>query len=276
MNLKYFLSAVALFLCVYASAARKVHVIESPNLHCADTVVVYSPEGAVMERELPSLFLLHGAGGNWANWENVTDLQALCDKYGFRIICPDGFTDGWYINKTDRSDMRWRDFFWDELWPLIDGEYGLCPEKTFIDGLSMGGHGAMNIFLDRPELFAGAGSMSGTLDLKYSGARESIPAMIGAKHIDDPECRAMSAVNRLERLTEICGDEASKKLLVISCGTSDTRFLSAAEDFVHKCRELNVRHIAFFCPGGHLWNYWVWVLPYHIGFFSQHQEILDL
>ncbi|MGM9787744.1 MAG: alpha/beta hydrolase [Candidatus Cryptobacteroides sp.] len=270
------LTLFTLFICISASASRKVHVIESSNLHCVDTVVVYSPELAAMERGLPTLFLLHGAGGNWSNWEKVSDLQVLCDKFGFRIICPDGFADGWYINKTDQSGTRWRDFFWEELWSLMEAEYGLDPAETFVDGLSMGGHGAMNIFLDRPDLFAGAGSMSGTLDLKYSGAKERIPAMIGAKHIEDTECKAMSAINRLERVSEICGEDAVNKLLVISCGLSDAQFLPAAEDFEHRCRELGLNHIALFSPGGHLWDYWTWLLPIHIELFSQHLKIVNL
>ena len=30
--------------CLSASATRKLHVIESPNLHCNDTIVVYCPD----------------------------------------------------------------------------------------------------------------------------------------------------------------------------------------------------------------------------------------
>ena len=279
------LTVTMLLGCLSASATRTLHVVESPNLHCNDTIVVYCPDmpqprcentncpmaaECSTRRGLPTLFLLHGWGGKWSSWEENTDLQALCNRFNFRIICPDGFKDSWYINKTDQTDMKWRDFFWNELWPLMDKEYGLDPGRTFIDGLSMGGHGAMNIFLDRPDLFAGAGSMSGVLDLKYSaGSKELIPPMIGAKHIEDPECKAIGAVHRLERLPEICGEAASKKMLVVSCGSQDTKFVPAAEDFVRKCNEMGIKHIALFSPGKHRWNYWVWVLPYHLEWFSQ-------
>lgn len=283
---------LALFLPFTVTAKRTVHIIKSGNLHCNDTIVVYSPDiqGFCCGREiccngdtgsraeegtLPVLFLLHGWGGSWRNWEDNTDLQALCDRFGFRIVCPDGFKDSWYINKTDWTNMKWREFFWTELWPMIDSEYGLDPHRTFIDGLSMGGHGAMNIFLDRPDLFAGAGSMSGVLDLKYSaGSRELIPPMIGASHIEDPECKAISAIHRLERIREICCEEAVSKVLVVSCGSSDTKFLPASEDFVRKCQEMGLKHIALFSPGKHRWEYWTWVLPFHIEWFSQ--NISDL
>ncbi len=274
--------ACAMAVAANAWAGRKVHVIESPNLHCNDTVVVYSPDmkgecclaecsNGTVQKNLPVLFLLHGWGGSWRNWEDNIGLQALSDRFGFRIVCPDGFKDSWYVNKTDDTRMQWRDFFWKELWPLMDSEYGLDPRRTFIDGLSMGGHGAMNIFLDRPDLFAGAGSMSGVLDLKYSGgSKELIPPMVGAKHIEDPECRAICAINRLERIAELCGEDASSKMIVVSCGSSDSTFLPASEDFVRKCQTMGLKHIALFSPGKHRWEYWTWVLPFHIEWFSQH------
>ena len=71
----------------------------------------------------------------------------------FRIICPDGFYKSWYLNNANPALMQWRTFFWEECWPEMDRRYGLKADKTFIDGLSMGGHGAMNLFLDHPERF---------------------------------------------------------------------------------------------------------------------------
>lgn len=270
-----------------AGATRRVHVIKSDNLHCNDSIVVYSPDvkgnccrQACCKNDnpeaLPVLFLLHGWSGSWRDWESHTDLQALSNDFGFRIVCPDGFKDSWYINKTDSSNMQWRDFFWNELWPLIQSEYAPDPKSTFIDGLSMGGHGAMNIFLDRPDLFAGAGSMSGVLDLKYSGGSKTlIPSMVGAETIEDPQCQVICAINRLGRIKEVCGEEADSKLLVVSCGSSDATFLPASEDFVRKCQESGLKHIALFSPGKHRWEYWTWVLPFHLEWFAQHCSTID-
>ena len=58
------IAMTALLLSIAASGERRIHIIESPNLHCNDTVVVYSPEASANHRDCHALFLLHGWGGN--------------------------------------------------------------------------------------------------------------------------------------------------------------------------------------------------------------------
>lgn len=253
-----------------AQTAASMHIIDSPALHCTDTVLVYSPTLQAGERDLPTLFLLHGWSGCYRDWPEKTDLQKLSDEFGFRIICPDGFFDSWYINKVDKTQMRWRDFFWEELWPLMDSTYGLKSDRTFTDGLSMGGHGAMNLFLDHPELMRGGASMSGVLNLRSAGgSRSKIPEMLGAKSMDDPLCDAQSAVNRIGRVPERCGESASEKLMIVSCGLQDKAFLPACREFEQKADALGLKVIAVYSPARHRWGYWTWMLRYHLDWFRQ-------
>lgn len=255
----------------HASKAQTTIVVESEWLHCNDTVLVYSPACKDKAKELPTVFLLHGWSGCYRDWSEHMDIQALADETGFRIICPDGFYDSWYVNNADPAKMQWRSFFWEEFWPLMQKRYSLLPDRTFITGLSMGGHGAMNIFLDHPERFRGAGSMSGVLDLKYSGgSKTTIPPIMGATDIEDPKCRRECAVERLGRMYEMCDNkELKQKLIVVTCGQQDTKFFLAAQEFVHKCMELNLRHIAQFSPAKHRWPYWTWAVKQHVAWFGQ-------
>lgn len=252
-------------------------VFNSVNLHRADTVLVFSPAAKAGERAVPTLILLHGFGGDYASWNAHAGLQASCDSFVFRIVCPDGFRDSWYLNNADPDKMQWRTFFWEELWPMLESRYGLEAGCTFIDGLSMGGHGAMNLFLDHPDRFRGAGSMSGVLVLRYTGSsKQLIPSILGVASIEDPLCLAESAITRLERLTGgdlsvAGGDKLSVaddgKLIVVSCGTEDY-LLRASEEFVARCQALGIPCSAFYTPGAHTWPYWVDVLPQHLSLFS--------
>ena len=129
-------AALLLLVPEFARAGRMI-VVESPLLHCNDTILVYSPGGDDQAKDIKTVFLLHGYSGNYSDWSSHMDLQDLSDRTGFRIICPDGFYRSWYIDNADPAQMQWRSFFWKEAWPLLDAAYGLKPDRTFITGLSM-------------------------------------------------------------------------------------------------------------------------------------------
>ncbi len=257
-----------------ASAQPKLHIVDSRYLHCNDTVAVWSPSSAAAQKSIPAVFLLHGWSGCWSNWGNKMDLQALSDETGWRIICPDGFYASWYIDNADPEKMQWRTFFWEELWPLLSEEYGLDPDRTFITGLSMGGHGAMNVFLDRPECFAGGGSMSGVLDLRYaSGVTGAIPEMLGRKDIG--ECSDQAAVWRLDGVLNRVGPAVMRdKVIVVTCGTEDSLY-PASVAFSTRCRELGLPVVAMYSKGVHNWQYWTYIVRYHIGWFAEQMERLS-
>ena len=72
--------------------AAKVEVIEVPSAKMEKkvpaTVILpdaYSKRGA---EKFPVLYLLHGAGGNHASWNQSTQCAQLADKYEFIILCP--------------------------------------------------------------------------------------------------------------------------------------------------------------------------------------------
>jgi len=206
---------------------------------------------------MANLILLHGRSADYKYWGNKMNLQKIADKTGFRIICPDGFRGSWYL---DSSKMKWKSFFWNELWPELERRYSLSPENTFIDGLSMGGHGAVSMFLDHPERFRGAGSMSGVLNLQ---ATQSSHIDLG---LTEEEQVANSCYVRLDELE---GKDMSDKLFVISCGISDKTQFPSAECFFKRCKELGYRQIYMITPGIHKTPCWCYALPYHIDWFTQ-------
>lgn len=267
------LFVVLLLTAVFCSSKKPdTIVIESASLHCNDTVLVFSPS---LEKNIPTLFLLHGYSDDYHAWSNHMDIRELSEKTGFRIICPDGFYASWYLDRKGEGEMKWRTFFWEELWPLINDKYGLDPGKTFIDGLSMGGHGAINIFLDHPECFCGAGSMSGVLDLmKNDGTGRYYPVVYRyPATIED--CEGQSAYQRASRLIEASkeyGFNVSDKLIVLSTGIQDYEYRHGTMKMAEACDDLGLNYIAFYSPAVHSWKYWTWVIDYHIQWFIQHME----
>ena len=239
--------------------AQKLHVIESDNLHCNDSILVFSPKGQQAKMNIPTAFVLHGAGGCYSNWARRMDLQSLANNTGFRIICPDGFSSGWYIDNADKSKMQWMTFFETELYPLMNKEYGLDPQKTFITGLSMGGHGAMTIFLSHSEWFRSGGSMSGVLDIR---GRERLAGMLGAYSLDDHVLYDHSAIGMIDAI------KGTDKFCIVTCGTEDS-LIGSSRRFEQACLDAGVKVISMYSPGKHDWKYWPFILEYHLDWFKR-------
>jgi putative tributyrin esterase len=256
-----------LFLAVFAAVgtanAQELIVFESRHLKCNDSVLVFTPANATPGEATPALFLLHGWSGNYKNWRDKTDIQAVSDKYGFIIITPDGFYNSWYVNNIDPNKMQWRIFFDSELYPAIMKKYRLDPKRSFITGLSMGGHGAINLFLDDTTRFHSAGSMSGVLNLHDTRLKEGqMTEMLGPYTKENTLFDQNSAINRLESIKGI------KKTMIISCGAQDGLAKSSRE-FSARCDELGIPNILIMSPGVHSWSYWIFALDLHLFLFSK-------
>lgn len=257
--------AILLLLCtatLFKANAQELIVIESPNLKCNDSILVFTPVNVNASENCPTLFLLHGWSGCYSNWSEKYDLQEISNRTNFRIICPDGFYNSWYINNSDPQKMQWRTFFWEECFPMMEKKFNLKPENTFITGLSMGGHGAINIFIDNPDKFKSAGSMSGILDLQLLTAKlkdSELAKVIGDKK---EQIDHQSAINRLNVLKE------AQKPIIVSCGYDDV-FSRCTETFAQKCRYMGVPHFLMLTPGVHSWKFWGYALEEHIAFFKK-------
>ena len=262
--------------------AQELVIIHSSNLHCDDSVLVFTPDayretGVVDEvccgfsDSVPTLILLHGWSGCYRDWSNKYNLQEISNKYGFRIICPDGFYNSWYLDNVDSNQMQWRKFYSEEFYPQMVEKYKLDPEKTFITGLSMGGHGAMNLFLDHPEWYAAAGSMSGVLNLLHTNLIDTqVSKVLGPFEENKQAYIDQSAVTRLDEYARKHLEGSSPyKVLVVSCGYQDTRYAASAREFCQKCLALGIPHIELYSQAPHSWKYWGFALDMHLQIFSK-------
>ena len=66
----------------------------------------------------------------------------------FIIICPDGLKDSYYINSPKDDSQQYLDFFIYDLIPQIQKKYQIDNNAKLITGNSMGGYGALYIFLN--------------------------------------------------------------------------------------------------------------------------------
>ena len=133
----------------------------------------YGQPAGAGERTYPALYLLHGAGGpagfgaeEWLGYaltEALDRLVALGLIEPLLVVLPEG-EQGYWINHAAGA-ARWADFVAVDLVRHVDATFRTEArrERRAIGGLSMGGHGALQLALNHPDVFAVAGAHSPTL-----------------------------------------------------------------------------------------------------------------
>ncbi|WP_113660825.1 alpha/beta hydrolase [Pedobacter nanyangensis] len=254
--LLFFLGAPSLF-------AQEILTIHSPkNLKQTDSVLVFKPKQ--ISGQTPLVYLLHGHNANYRSWSKLADLQALANQYHFIIVCPDGLKKSWYLNSPNPDSTQYERFFLEELMPAINKKYPVDTQRVFVTGASMGGFGAMWLMTKYPHLFAGAGSTSGVLNLRYSAFRKTtIAYLLGTYDDKNPLYDEFSPVNRLSAL------QGQNKALIFDTGTEDYLYITSKQ-FRQKCDDLKIKATYIAQPGGHTGGYWSKTIPKHFEFFAEH------
>lgn len=132
---------------------------------------VYLPPGyATSGLRYPVVHVLHGGGGDQADWVSFGDIQGILDRAAaddpFRAVIavmPDGRSGQWF-DWEDSSFLIER-YVLDHLVPYVDTHFRTIPDRAgrALVGLSNGGYGALHLAGKRPDLFVAAGGMSSNL-----------------------------------------------------------------------------------------------------------------
>ena len=170
--------------------------------------------------------------------------------YGLVVVCPEG-GNGWYTNAFDGS-ARYEDDLIHDLIPHLQTTLPISDpgRRWAIEGLSMGGYGAVKLALKYPRLFSVA--------VSHSGALERVSHPEPHTVFGDPE-RDLS-FRRSENLVwlaeqALCRLPTERPRLHLDCGLQDelletNRRLDGHLTFVgypHTYEEM---------PGHHTWPYW--------------------
>jgi S-formylglutathione hydrolase FrmB len=241
---------------------KDIAIIESNFTPANDTVLVVTPGNYRTDNNYPLVILLHGWSGNYNQWNSIVNLQDYANAYNFIIACPDGFYDSWYLNNPLKPTIQFEDFFWKDFIPYLTKTYSIDKNNIFISGLSMGGHGAITLFLKEPDFFKSAGSTSGILDLTFFPDRWSIKDGIGSIKDFPNTWEDNSAFYLLDSLTNF------NKKMIIDCGSEDFAY-QANLNFVKKSYDLNLDVQFISIPGDHSRTHWKKMIGKHFEFFYQ-------
>jgi S-formylglutathione hydrolase FrmB len=114
----------------------------------------------------PVLYLCHGLTSNYHEFEYV-GIPEYLNRFDMIVVMVD-VGNSWYVNwSTSEGDMQnnFADLVCKDIINYIDEHYRTIAERKgrAINGISMGGFGAISLGLSNPELFCSIGSHSGAL-----------------------------------------------------------------------------------------------------------------
>ena len=236
------------------SFAAKVDtlLIKSPSMNKDVKVVVVTPDVALGKKALacPVLYLLHGYGGNAKTWIGIKpNLPQIADEKGMIFVCPDG-KNSWYWDSPLNPSYRYETFISSELVKYIDEHYKTIADRKgrAITGLSMGGHGAMWNAIRHKDIFGGAGTTSGGMDIRPFPKNWEMSKQLGDYDSNKEVWDNHTVINLIDGLEN--GDLA----IIIDCGESDF-FLKVNQNLHHRLLEKKIDHDFITRPGAHNGHY---------------------
>lgn len=248
-----------------ATAARiDTLSVQSPKMKKEIEVVVVVPEQVLQGKACPTLYLLHGYGGNAHTWLGIKpELPEMADRDGIIIVCPDG-QNSWYWDSPNQADSQYETFVSSELTGYIDSHYATIKDRKgrAIAGLSMGGHGGMWLSIRHKDLFGAGGSTSGGMDIRPFPNNWEMKKQLGEKAQNQKIWDEHTVMTQLDKIQN--GDLA----LIIDCGSEDF-FLEVNKKFHKELDKRGIFHDFIVRPGKHSNTYWNNSIDYQWTFFKK-------
>jgi len=286
-RLRFLVPTILIVTCAGAAQDRiDCTALPSKILHrdvryCVEIPASYDkPESK--DKRYPILYMLHGLGDDeqtlfkTGGWTLIEDLRKQGKLGDFLVVAPDGGR-SFYINSAD-GKVLYSDFFLREFLPTIEKKYRVLPGRAGrgINGISMGGYGALHFAFAHPELFSSVSAQSAAL------ITESPKDMDAAGKSGSPVVKALSQVfgNPIDVPHWAANDPfklARKNTLALrrtaiyfNCGRNDDYgFEKGAAELDEELTKLHVPHEYRDYPGGHSLQYFLAHLMETIEFHSR-------
>lgn len=214
------------------------------------------------DRKFPTLYLLHGGGGNAGDWTRFTNIERMADKRRLAVVMPEAGTSFY-------SDMAhgypYFTFLSEELPAVMESRFPLSSkrEDRFAAGLSMGGYGAIKWALRKPDFFAAAAGLSGVsfvADIMRSrGFPETSP-----EHENSLVNNIWGGLDRLEgslddtrtlAMMAAASDKTRLPALYCCIGREDYSY-EQTRRFMEFADEIGLPFTYEEGSGGHDWDFW--------------------
>lgn len=224
-------------------------------------------------RTYPVLYLLHGGGGDFIEFDRLGIRQLTADK-PIIVVMPDAGRAGWYCNPASSNvgPRNWETFHMAQLLPWVEANFRTYAEYDgrAVAGFSMGGFGALKYAAKYYGHFASVSSHSGPASLRRDfglvvhWANTSAAAVelgggtvYGAPFWDEARVTADNPVERLNNYRD--------KRVFLVAGTSpdpvnwfdrvnEEQVLAGQREFRALLGRAGIPHEWYEEPGGHVFR----------------------
>ena len=240
---------------------------------------VYLPPGydANAATRYPVVYLLHGGGGDQADWVTFGDVRGILDRayadnhaHSVIAVMPDGRSGQWF-DYQDRSFLN-ETYLLRHLVPAVDARFRTIADRRgrALAGLSHGGYGALHLAAKAPDLFSVAGSMSGNLGARTMSGLGDTNAAYYQGSVPYQLASNLDAVDLIIDWGATCASD----LTVDLCATwafeqsfrADNMTFRSHLDEVGYTGHVDYRET----EGGHAWRWWTtWLAERDLPFFFE-------
>ncbi len=271
--MKNLILATLLTLICQTIFGQEIFRINSNHLNEKTPFIVQKPDNYRPSKKYPLVFMLHGYSENYEQWSKTTDLRKLANDYQMILVCPEGFV-SYYLNSPKLKKSQYEDFFFQELMPEIEKKWNIDSNNIFITGLSMGGYGALRLFIKNSDFFNTAASTSGALELDYDNFKKISRMFFKSERMTNDLEKSLGNPtkndwNQFSISTLLEQNSNFDKGFLLDCGLQDPLLgntLKIKELALSK--NLPIRFATQ--PGEHNAEYWGKSIEYHFVYFRQH------
>jgi len=212
-------------------------------------------------KRFPVLYFLHGLGGDQtflasSGASSVIEEAWEQKRLGeFVIITPQG-ENSFFINSRD-GHILYEDFFIREFVPLMEHRFHLAGKRAgrAIEGISMGGYGALRFAFKYPQMFVSVGAHMPALlqQLPHGSGSAGLTAFLGTA-FGSPVNEEFWKANTPFIFARTSRMQGLK--LYFDCGDRDNYGFDAGSRQLDKLlTERHVPHEAHIYPGQHNWQF---------------------
>jgi S-formylglutathione hydrolase len=223
---------------------------------------------AKKQQRYPVVIFLHGLNNDERSWESE-GMQARLEearaagKVGEYIIAMPYGANSFYLNAKDGA--RYEDAVVKDFLPFVDKTYRTVakPAARVIEGISMGGYGALLIAFKHPELFAGVAAHSAALFDELPGApadqadrRAGFRYALATKLFGTPPDLAYFQANNPLALARSNAAAIKSLKIYFDVGDHDRYgFQGGNQKLDATLNEAGIKHEFYFVAGDHGWSF---------------------